>query len=163
MPKYYKMKSTRHILILLILLFVSFFSYSCKKRTVVNTKENHDNGKKKIVKREIIIRRPTANNDIIGNRVKYREFYENGKRRSYEKSRSYSKIWPIKEEKPDKKVLIKRYNERGKLVYKFTKTKKGEEVHRYDNKGRLTYIQLINKGKVRKVIDVNKQKVVKRN
>ncbi|WP_156026869.1 hypothetical protein [Sporocytophaga myxococcoides] len=157
------MKSTRHILILLILLFVSFFSYSCKKRTVVNTKENHDNGKKKIVKREIIIRRPTANNDIIGNRVKYREFYENGKRRSYEKSRSYSKIWPIKEEKPDKKVLIKRYNERGKLVYKFTKTKKGEEVHRYDNKGRLTYIQLINKGKVRKVIDVNKQKVVKRN
>lgn len=163
MPKYYKMKSFRNISILLVLFFVSFFSFSCKKRTVVNTKENHDNGKTKIVKREIIIRRPTANNDIIGNRVKYKEYYENGKRRSYEKSRNYSKIWPIKEEKPDKKVLIKRYNERGKLVYKFTKTKKGEEVHRYDDKGRLTYIQLINKGKVRKVIDVNKQKVVKRN
>jgi flagellar hook assembly protein FlgD len=136
---------------------------ACQKRTVVNTRERYENGNIKIVKKEITTRRPTANNDVIGIRIKYKEYHENGKRKSYEKSRDYSKVWPIKEERPDKKVMIKKYNERGKLVYKFVKTKKGEEVHRYDDRGRLTHIQLINKGRVRKVIDVNKQKVVKRN
>lgn len=138
------------------------FLASCSTKTIVESEETYPSGAKKIKKKEVTKRKYKGDDEIVRTRVNYKEYHENGKRKRFEKTRDINRIFLVDGMKKEKRVMIRTFDERGRILYKYTKGKNDESVHKYVN-GRLIYVQVMQNGKIKKVVDTTKEKMVRRN
>lgn len=119
---------------------------SCGRKNTVIVNETYPNNQTKIYKKVVTYRRYGKKNEILRGKKIYKEYYENGTLKKYERSRDRMYVWQMIESR-GQHILFKNYNEQGQLLIKVRKSEEDQTIWEYKN-GKLISKRIIEDGKM---------------